>query len=444
MGKQLIVISGLERGRVLPLEDMDVIQLGCSQTLEVLARFRDPEMARVHCEVQVEGDRVILNDADTPNGTYLNGKRIVQQELQPGDVIRIGKTELKFLCGDTFHPKPQTKPSIDLSDTQSKPLTKTDIPVGESPAKLKGAPAPSKGRATAEHLNHLVGRTFVHYKLISVLGSGHWGRVFRAQDQRAENTVAVKILRPEFGDNPQAMQQFAVALKSVLPIQHPNLVTYLGAGKAGPFPWIAMEYVDGKSLTQVIRRMQTTGMLDWRQSLSPAMQISRALDAAHQSQLQHGNLTPESILIRDKDKIAKVGGLLLAKALEGIKDISCDGLKEHLDDTPYMSPERTYGVGDVDILSDIYSMGAIVYALVAGRPPFDSPNPGETVRQIRNHEPVKPRKYQPLIHALYEETLLKMLAKDPRERPQNPAEALAALEKVAKWAGVQDSVASVN
>jgi serine/threonine protein kinase len=444
MGKQLIVISGLERGRVLPLQDADVIQLGCSQTLEVLARFRDPEMARVHCEVQVEGERVIVHDADTPNGTYLNGRRIVQQELRPGDVIRIGRTELKFICGDTFHPKPQSFPSLDLADTQSKPLTKTDILIEEPSSKLRTASPSNKGKVTAEHLNLLVGRTFVHYKIVSVLGSGHWGRVFRGQDQRVANTVALKILCPEFAEHPEALQQFGLALKIVLPIQHPNLITYLGAGKAGPFPWIAMEYVEGKSLTQIIRRMQTTGILDWRQSVSIALQIARALDVAHLHQLRHGNLTPQSVMIRDADKQAKLGGLLLAKALEEIKEQPPGGLKEQVDDTPYMSPERTYGLTDVDIRSDLYSLGTILYALITGRPPFEAANPGETVRQIRNDEPIKPKKYQPLIHNFYEETVLKMLAKDPRERPQNPAELLARLEKLATWSGVQANLGSAN
>jgi serine/threonine protein kinase len=441
MGKQLVVISGLERGRVLPLQDTDVVQLGCSQTLEIMARFRDPEIARVHCEIHVEGDRVFLVDAETPNGTYLNGKRISRQALQPGDVIRIGKTELKFLCQDTFHAKPASTACLDLSDTHTKPLSKTDFPLEETPEPVKATPAATKSKATVDQLGLLVGREFVHYKVGPVLGTGHWGRVFQARDRRTDTLVALKVLRPEFGEHEQAMRQFGAALKTILPIRHDNLVTYLAAGKAGAFPWIAMEHIEGKSLTQIIRRMHSTGMQDWRSTVGLAVQMVRALEAAHAHKLVHGSLTPQAVLIRDADRVAKLGGLLLGKALEQLNLQPGGRLNEQTDDTPYMSPERTYGTSDLDIRSDIYSLGAIVYALITGRPPFEGTNPGETVQQIRNDEPIKPRKFQPQMHAHFEDIILKALAKDPRQRPQHPSQLAAELDKVANWAGVQTAAA---
>src|SRR5262249_45477199 len=91
---------------------------------------------------------------------------------------------------------------------------------------------------------------------------------------------------------------------------------------------------------------------------------------------------------------------------------------------------------DVDIRSDIYSLGSILYALLTGRPPFEGVTQGETVHQIRNDQPIQPRKYQPLLHIHYEETVLKMLAKEPGQRPQTPSELLANLAKVAKWAEI--------
>ena len=80
MPMQLVTMTGLERGRVLPLRDGDIVQLGCSQTLDILTRFRDPDVARVHCEIQVQGRRVLLQDARTTNGTYVNGVRITVED----------------------------------------------------------------------------------------------------------------------------------------------------------------------------------------------------------------------------------------------------------------------------------------------------------------------------------------------------------------------------
>src|SRR5437870_3182263 len=101
MTRQLVVIAGLERGRILALHDADILQLGCSQNLDVSTRFRDPEIARVHCEIQVHGQRVLLADSGTVFGTYVNGRRITHEELQPGDVIRIGHTELRYVVEDS-------------------------------------------------------------------------------------------------------------------------------------------------------------------------------------------------------------------------------------------------------------------------------------------------------------------------------------------------------
>jgi pSer/pThr/pTyr-binding forkhead associated (FHA) protein len=439
MGKQLVVITGLERGRVIPLSDADIIQLGCSQNLDILGRFRDPEIARVHCEVQVEGDRVIVIDAETPRGTYVNRKRIAREELRPGDVIRIGTTELKFICEEPRKSDADTILSGELSETQPKPPSKTDVLVqddilfDEAPA-LKATPAENKAKATAEQLNLLVGRTFANYKIGPILGTGHWGRVFQARDLRGGNMVALKVLRPEFCDDKGATTSLGAAVRAVLPLRHPNLITHIGAGIGGSFPWIAMELFEGKSLTQVIRRIQNTGMLDWRQTVSVAVQVARALDAVHQNGLRHGNLTPQAVLIRESDRIVKLTGLLLAKALEVAKLQPVGRLNEHVDDTPFMSPERTYGLADADIRSDIYSLGAILYALVTGHPPFEGTSQGETVHRIRTHEPVRPKKYQPLIDEGYEGTLLKMLRKDPAGRPQSPSEFLIQLTEVARCA----------
>src|SRR5262245_46582691 len=98
MERRLVVIAGIDRGRVFHMVENDLMQIGRSQSIALETRLRDPSVARVHCEVQVEGERVVLMDGDTPEGTFVNGLRVTHHELHPGDVIRIGETQLRYLA----------------------------------------------------------------------------------------------------------------------------------------------------------------------------------------------------------------------------------------------------------------------------------------------------------------------------------------------------------
>jgi serine/threonine protein kinase len=430
MAKQLVVIAGLERGRVLPLDDRDVLQLGCSQTLEVCARFRDPEVARVHCEVQVHGDRVTVVDAATANGTFLNGQRISERDLQPGDVIRIGKTELKFLCD-----------SVKSASSASLPIAQEGSLLKKTPTK---EPEPPKKKAvTAEHLALLAGKTFDHFQIEVALGVGIWGRVFRARDTKTGQPVALKVLRPEFGADDETMSQFRQALKAVFPLQHPHIVKHQSAGKAGPFCWISMEYVEGKSLTQIVRRASSAGLTDWREAYRVLVQLARALEFLHQHQLVHGNITPQDVLIRDADKVTKLGDLVLAHALAHMMTQPLSTPGERPEAIQYMSPERTEGMMEVGHRSDLYSAGACVYSLLTGRPLFQAISQGDLIAKLRQDAPISPQKYQPKMDPQFEQILQKMLQKEPAERFQTATEILTELGIIGKRCGI-DVSASAN
>jgi serine/threonine-protein kinase len=281
-----------------------------------------------------------------------------------------------------------------------------------------------------------VGQTLAHYAIEAVVAKGASGTVFRAHDTKKDQTVALKVLQPEFSRNEEEMQRFVRAMKTVLPLRHPNLITLHGAGKTGPYCWVAMEFVDGESMTQVIRRIGVAGMLDWKYGYRVAVHIARALDYAHGQGILHRNVAPQNILFRTSDKVAQLGDLMLAKALEGTLAQQITRPGELVGDVAYLSPERTRGTGEVDGRSDLYGLGATVYALVAGRPPFTGDSLPDLVSKIRTAEPDKPRKYQLGIPDLFEGTLLRLLAKRPEERFASAAELLTDLERIGKFAGV--------
>jgi serine/threonine-protein kinase len=290
----------------------------------------------------------------------------------------------------------------------------------------------------AERLGELAGRKLSHYQVGPMIAKAHSGMVFKAVDFKSDRVVALKVLWPEFSKNDDEMQRFVRAMKTMLPHRHANLVALYGAGKTGPYCWIAMEYVEGESLTQVIQRIGTAGMLDWRYSLRVGLHIARALEYAHGRSIIHRNITPQNIMVTSsEDKTAKLGDLMLAKAQEGTLAQQITKPGELLGDIRYMSPERTTGTGAIDGRSDIYSLGATLYALLTGRPPCEGVSLVEIIQKIRNVEPARPKKFQLAVPDLFEGVVMRMLAKSPEQRHAHAPDLVKDLERVAKCQGVK-------
>src|SRR5205814_835380 len=145
-------------------------------------------------------------------------------ELHPGDVLRVGNSHLRLEAAHAAVPEPPPSPP---------------------PPKELG-PAP---HLPADRLAELAGHSLGHFQLKVLLGNGHSGVVFQAQDLKANHLVALKVLAPPFPANDQELQHFARVLKPTLPLRHPNLISLYGVGKSGPYCWIAREYIEGECLT---------------------------------------------------------------------------------------------------------------------------------------------------------------------------------------------------
>jgi hypothetical protein len=404
----LVVISGLDKGKIFPLAETFTVLLGRSK--HTICRLADLSVSRVHCEVELRGKRILITDLESGSGTFVNGARITEAELHKGDVVRIGDTQLRV---------------------------EGDIAAAETLAPSVEIP-PRPVLLSADRLHELTGTKLSHYEVGEVIAKGQSGLVFKAYDFKNDRTAAFKVLWPEFSHIEEEMQRFVRAMKTMLPLRHPNLVTLYGAGKTGQYCWIAMEYVEGESVTQVIARLGTAGMLDWRKALGIAVHVARALDYAHGQSIIHRNITPQNVLVGKTPDITKLGDLMLAKAQEGSLAQQITKPGELLGDVRYMSPERTGATTTVvDGRSDIYSLGALIYALLTGRPPFEGTNLIETITKIRQADPVKPKKFQLSIPDLFEGVVLKMLAKRPEDRFQSAADLLKDLERVAKYQGVK-------
>jgi serine/threonine protein kinase len=407
MSFQFVVVAGPDKDRVFTVQPGPDLMLG--RAAQSYYRVNDPRVSRSHCQVLLEGEQVSVVCNGGSGGTLVNGKAVKRQVLKLGDVLQVGDTQLRFSMGD-----------FPIEDALGA-VRKAAPPAAAAPA---GSP---------EQLADLSGQKLSHYDIGPVIGKGTSSTVFHATDTKDNRSVALKVLLPEFSKDEESMQRFIRAMKTILPLRHPNLVALYAAGKTGPYCWVAMEYVAGENLTEAIQRIGVAGMLDWRHAYRVAVHIGRALAYAHGEQIVHRNVTPKNILVEAATKAAKLGDLMLAKALEGAPQLTRPG--ELLGDVAYMSPERTRGMTEVDVRSDLYGLGATVYALLTGHPPFEGTTLVEKITRIRQDAPVKPTKYQMSIPSAFEGAVLKLLAKRPDERYQTAPELVKELERIGKFNG---------
>lgn len=405
---ELIVAAGPDKGTKFGIEDGGIYPMG--RGTDAKFQLSDPRASRLHCRFEADAGAVRLIDAGSKGGSFVNGKSVSTHTLRPGDTIRIGETELRF----------------QVLGANSETVTGVQPPTGTK----SGPPA------SAQKMTDLIGQKLSHYEIKRVVAEGSSGTIFFAHDAEHTRAVALKVLFPEFSKDEEQMQRFIRAMKTMMPLQQANLVRLFGAGKSGPFCWIAMEYVDGSNLAKVIDDIGTAGMLDWTYAFKVCYSVGLALEEAYKHQILHRNITPTNILIRSNDKVVKLGDMMLAKALEGTMAEQVTRPGQLVGEMAYMSPERTRSAAEVDTRSDIYSLGATAYALLTGRPPFEAKSLPDLIVKIRSGEVVKPKKFQLSIPDMFEGVVLRMLAKKPEDRFATPTALISDLERVAKFQGM--------
>ena len=404
-----IVVQGPDAGSSFTLPPRDAFIVGRGK--ESHTALQDPRVSRKHCEIVCDGDRLILRDSGSAGGTYVNGERVEQCELAPGDVIRIGDSQLRV----------EAELPVDRASQET---------VGP---KTKPAAIPARQR----DMSHLVGQTLHKYTLVKQIASGMTGAVFLAERVETKEPRAVKVLWPEISQDEQQMQRFVRAIKTMQPIRHPNIVRIHDAGVSHKMCWFGMEYVPGESLQQVIERFGAAGMLDWQTAFRVALQMARALDTAHEHKIVHRNITPKNILWNREQRVAKLGDLMLAKALEESNAQQITRPGEILGSLPYVSPESTAADPKLDCRSDIYGLGATIYATLTGRPPFESKSRTQLLKQIQEETPRRPKEFQLAIADVFEGAVMKMLAKKPDDRYTTPRALLQDLERIGKYQGLE-------
>ena len=274
------------------------------------------------------------------------------------------------------------------------------------------------------------------YRILRRVGSGGMADVYCAEDTQLGRQVALKLLYPRFAEDEQFVERFRREASSAAGLQHPNIVQVFDRGEWDGNYYIAMEFLPGRNLKQVVREH---GALDPALAVDLVIQILKAARFAHRRGIVHRDIKPHNVIVDDEGR-AKVTDFGIARA--GASDMTETG--SIMGTAQYLSPEQAQGL-PVDARSDLYSIGIVLYELLTGRPPFDAESAVTIALKQVSEEPVPPRRINPAVPPAVEAVVMRALRKDPAERFQDADEMIAALEAAMTGgyveAIVEDSVA---
>jgi serine/threonine-protein kinase len=325
-------------------------------------------------------------------------------------------------CGGIADGKPQIASAQSGTEVNPSDKTATMPPV----AHLTSSPPLPPGRYPGK-----IGA----YEVLQVIGQGGMGVVYKALQPSLKRTVALKMLLQP-GDDELALKRFHTEAEAVARLQHPNIIQIYEIGEHEGRPFLSLEYVEGGTLSQRLRR----GLPMPREAAELAEQLARAVHFAHQRGIIHRDLKPSNILLsvrKEADAVAvtsgnwqlasipKIGDFGLAKRTDSEAFGAVTQTGDILGTPSYMAPEQASGhIHEIGPATDVYALGAILYEMLTGQPPFTAPSALAALQQVLHDDPVAPRTLQPWVPRDLETICLTCLSKEPRQRYAS-ADALA-------------------
>jgi WD40 repeat protein len=267
------------------------------------------------------------------------------------------------------------------------------------------------------------GASFGRFQINRELGRGAYGVVFLAYDPSLGREVALKVPRPEALVSPELRARFRQEARAAAGLDHPNLVPVYEVGEEGPICYIASGYCPGITLSAWLK--QRTEPVPYRQAAQVMATLAEAVAHAHERGVVHRDLKPGNVLLQSSGLIPKITDFGLAKLAEGNgADVSQTQTGAILGTPSYMAPEQAGAKKEIGPAADIYALGAILYELLTGRPPFVADSTLEMLVLVRNQEPLAPSRLRPKLPRDLETICLKCLQKEPGRR-YSSARALA-------------------
>lgn len=269
-------------------------------------------------------------------------------------------------------------------------------------------------------------RRFHRFELLAELGRGGQGLVFRARDPGLGRVVALKVLHGAGRAGPEVRARFEAEARAMAAVRHPNLVTIYEVGEVAGEPYYTMDYVAGRDLGKILAE----GPVPPRQAAEWVRTLATAVQVAHEHGVLHLDLKPSNVLV-DEAGVPHIADFGLAKWVADAAAFTLTLSHQVLGSPHYMAPEQAAGRRQAAGPStDVYGLGAILYHLLTGRPPFEGESPAAVLRLVLEEEVIPPRRLRPGVPADLETICLKALRKEPRERYLSARE-LA--EDLARW-----------
>jgi serine/threonine protein kinase len=380
--------TGLMQGQSFEFRSPRVIVLGRAVGCDL--KVFDERVSRRHATIMLDETGAHLADLSSANGTFIAGKRVTRARLADGDRLKVADTEIEIELAATIK-------TARLERTMPPPgqaLPKAIVKANEREAEIAG------------------------YELGRCLGEGGAGAVFEGRSARGD-LVAIKVIKVQSAVTDEDRARFIREASIASSLTHPNLVRVVGHGEAGQRFFLIMEYVEGATLKA---RVEEKGPGPVTLALHVTRQIASALELARERDIVHRDVKPDNILIT-QDGVAKLTDFGLAKSVLTSGQSGLTRAGDIVGTVSYMSPEQIQSSMTVDHRSDIYSLGATLYYMLAGKPPFSSGafSP-EFFRRVLVEDPpplhMERRDIPPIVSAM----VMKCLRKHPGERYQAAGE----------------------
>lgn len=449
----MFLINAYEPPRAFDLHTGEFVLVGRGEHCDI--RLDDPSVSRVHCRVLARDGSVMLTDAGSRWGTFVNGERVEEAELRSGDRVRVGETVLTVspeatshattiapaisdsaiadpaIAGSAIVETPQqsllhaateNSPEFDVAVDGRERLAQREWPVRQPVMDLQPfVPA------------RFVGKEFLRYEIKSLISHSRSGLSLLAIDPALKRSVVIKIYRPDLLQSEDAVARFLRAVRTMINFRHPNIVRLFDAGAHDGFCYTITEHIDGVTAAQLIKNFGVAGMLDWRTTVRIGLDLCAALEELHEQGVVHRDVRPSHIVIANDDRHAAISEVVLAKPWDSEQLEQLTAAGDVIGDLTWQSPEQLGNGEPIDHRTDIYQLGLTLYSLLVGSPPFEKKSAASLVQSILGDQPRSPKSIQLAIPDLLSDTILRALSKRPADRQQSANAVAEELQRVLKF-----------